>query len=469
MPVRWHAAQRAGLERVKRYYDDKLMFSSYRDLYMQALGISLHPGALRSRRLSAASLTRWKRDMAGIGSEIRKILERDSYWSVLRAYGYAGLVSGGPWVLSILSIMMIGILAVALGVAQREVNAFQICVTYLMAGSLIWTGGMQLMFTRFVADRTYADDQAEVLPNLFGVLMVTMAGGFVWAAPSFSGFSTEPFFQQLLLLSNFVVLSGLWIALIFLSGMKAYRRIVCTLVRGYSLGIAVALVASPWELNGLLLGVLTGHGYLLFSFLHHIVREYPGALAAQIRFSHGIAGVSIVLFAVGTLYYLAVWVDKFIFWFVPYTSEAVIGPLRASIIYDLPIFLAYLFILPGMAVFLVTMEADFAEQHERFYRAVREGDTLMHIEYRRDRMVYAARQGIYEIFKVQGLTVALCLLWGRDLLHVVGISPLYIHLFYIDVVAVSVQVLLMAILNVLFYLDARREVLIITAFFLSRI
>ena len=402
--------------------------------------------------------------MAGIGSEIKKILERDSYWSVLRAYGYAGLVSGGPWVLSILSIMMIGILAVVLGVAQREVNAFQICVTYLMAGSLIWTGGMQLMFTRFVADQTYSNNQAEILPNLFGVLLVTMAGGSVWAAPFIFWSFAEPFIQQLLLLTNFIVLSGLWIALIFLSGMKAYRRIVFTLIRGYSLGIAVALVASPWALNGLLLGVLIGHGYLLFSFLHHIVREYPGHSLLKFDFLRNRRNFYI-LFAVGTLYYLAVWVDKFIFWFVPYTSEAVIGPLRASIIYDLPIFRAYLFILPGMAVFLVTMEADFAEQHERFYRAVREGDTLMHIEYRRDQMVYAARQGIYEIFKVQGLTVALCLLWGRDLLHVVGISPLYIHLFYIDVVAVSVQVLLMAILNVLFYLDARREVLIITAFF----
>lgn len=402
--------------------------------------------------------------MTSIGSEIRKILGRDSYWSVLRAYGYAGLVSGGPWVLSILSIMMIGILAVILGVAQGEVNAFQICVTYLMAGSLIWTGGMQLMFTRFVADQTYANNKAEVLPNLFGVLLITMAGGAVWAAPfiflSFDG----PFIQELLLLSNFVVLNGLWITLIFLSGMKAYRRIVWTLVKGYSLGIVVALVASSWALNGLLLGVLIGHGYLLFSFLHHIVREYPGHSLLKFDFLHNRSNFYI-LFAVGTLYYLAVWVDKFIFWFVPVTSEAVIGPLRASIIYDLPIFLAYLFILPGMAVFLVTMEADFAEQHERFYRAVREGDTLMHIEYRRDQMVYAARQGIYEIFKVQGLTVVLCLLWGRELLHAVGISPLYIHLFYIDVVAVSVQVLLMAILNVLFYLDARREVLLITACF----
>ena len=61
--------------------------------------------------------------------------------------------------------------------------------------------------------------------------------------------------------------------------------------------------------------------------------------------------------------------------------------------------------------------------------------------------------------------MVLCLLWGRGLLQTIGISPLYIHLFYIDVVAVSVQVLLMAILNILFYLDARREVLIVTACF----
>lgn len=35
--ARWHAAQQAGFERVKRYYDDKLMFSSYRNLYVKAL------------------------------------------------------------------------------------------------------------------------------------------------------------------------------------------------------------------------------------------------------------------------------------------------------------------------------------------------------------------------------------------------------------------------------------------------
>jgi glycosyltransferase involved in cell wall biosynthesis len=38
---RWRAAQRAGLERVRRYYNDRLMFASYRDLYLQALDNSV--------------------------------------------------------------------------------------------------------------------------------------------------------------------------------------------------------------------------------------------------------------------------------------------------------------------------------------------------------------------------------------------------------------------------------------------
>ena len=37
--ARWHEAQRAGLARVARYYNDTLMFSSYRGLYMEALGL----------------------------------------------------------------------------------------------------------------------------------------------------------------------------------------------------------------------------------------------------------------------------------------------------------------------------------------------------------------------------------------------------------------------------------------------
>ena len=50
--------------------------------------------------------------MAGIGFELRKILSRDSYTATLHAYVYAGLISSGPWVLSIISVMLVGIISI---------------------------------------------------------------------------------------------------------------------------------------------------------------------------------------------------------------------------------------------------------------------------------------------------------------------------------------------------------------------
>jgi len=56
--------------------------------------------------------------MAGIGFELRRILDRDSYAATLQAYIYAGLISAGPWVLSILSVLIVGILSLSVVVPE---------------------------------------------------------------------------------------------------------------------------------------------------------------------------------------------------------------------------------------------------------------------------------------------------------------------------------------------------------------
>lgn len=93
--------------------------------------------------------------MAGIGFELRKILARDSYSSTLRAYVYAGLLSAGPWVLSIISVMLIGIMSIGVVFPELLVRQFLVTTTYLFACSLITTGGLQVFFTRFVSDRLF--------------------------------------------------------------------------------------------------------------------------------------------------------------------------------------------------------------------------------------------------------------------------------------------------------------------------
>ncbi len=402
--------------------------------------------------------------MAGIGFELRKLLKRESFIGLIQAYGFAGLISAGPWVLSIVGVMLIGVMSVGVVDQTHMVAQFLVSVTYLMATSLILTGALQLLFTRFVADRLYEKKHGVILPNLMGALTLTtivsgVAGGLVLGL-----LFQEPVLYRLLMLACFVTLCNIWIAVVFLSSMKDYLRILGIFLIGYVITVAGALLLRPFGLEGLLMGFLWGHATLFFLMLALVLRNHPGDQLIAFDFLPR-RQVFYSLAATGLFYNIGIWADKFIFWFNPLTSEPVIGPLRASVIYDLPIFLAYLSIVPGMAVFLVRLETDFAEQYDAFYRAVREGDTLAHIERVKDNMVYVVRQGIYEIFKVQGLTVAILFLSGPIILQAIGISPLYIHLFYVDVAAVGMQVVLLAIMNVFFYLDKRRVVLALSIFF----
>ena len=396
--------------------------------------------------------------MAGIGFELRKVLSRDSYTATLHAYLYAGLISSGPWVLSIISVMLVGIISLGRLLPNALVGQFLVTVTYLMASSLILTGGVQLLFTRFVSDRLFERKHERILPNLLGILLlITLAAGVLGMVVLEVWFD-QPLIYHVLVLTNFVVLCNLWVVIIFISGMKAYNRILLVMAVGYSLMVISAYLLSFLQMPGLLLALLIGHGTLLFVFLYDILREYRAEQLIAFDFLER-RQVFLSLLATGFFYNLGIWIDKILFWFNPGTSNAVIGPLRASILYDLPIFLAYLAIIPGMAVFLVRIETDFADWYERLFRAICEGETLQHIGQLKTEMTLAIRQGLLEICKVQGLTVVLLFLFAPRLLEWLGISNYYLPLLYIDLIGVSVQVVFMALLNVFFYLDKRRVAL----------
>jgi uncharacterized membrane protein len=402
--------------------------------------------------------------MAGIGFELRKILARDSYSSTLRAYVYAGLLSAGPWVLSIISVMLIGILSIGIVFPELLVRQFLVTTTYLFACSLIATGGLQVFFTRFVSDRLFEKKPHVILPNLLGIMLIATVVAGLLAFVLLWWLFDEPFLYRLLVLTNFVTLCNLWLVIIFLSGMKQYNRILLTMLGGYSLMVVSSFFLRPWGLNGLLFALLIGHGTLLFVFLFDILREYRADKLIAFDFLQR-KQVFLSLLVTGICYNMGIWADKFIFWFNPMTSEQVIGPLRASMLYDLPIFLAYLSIIPGMAVFLVRIETDFAEWYERLFDAVRDGQTLQHIAQLKSEMTIAIRQGLQEICKVQGITVVLLFLFAPPLLSWLGISHFYLPLFYIDLIGVSLQMLLMALLNVFFYLDKRAIVLELSVLF----
>jgi len=399
--------------------------------------------------------------MAGIGFELRKYLDDDSFTGTMKAYGFAGLISAGPWVLSILGVMLIGIVAVSQKVGGIEVKQFTTSVTWIMGASLTLTGLLQLVFTRFIADRLFEGKEHIINPNLFGAITLTTVTSLVLGALLAFTVFHESFAYEMLMIANFVTLSNIWIVVIFVAGLKRFKLILVAFCVGYGSTVVLSALLMSYGLTGLLTGLLAGHSVLLFMMLAVIIPEYPVIEAVRTDFLKRKQIFPVLIF-IGFFYNLGIWADKLIFWLYEPTSEAIIGPLRSSMIYDLPIFLAYLSIIPGMAVFLLRIETDFAEAYEGFFNAVRGNASLQEIEILGNAMVAAVRDGIFQIIRIQGITVLILYLLGPKIVQWLDISDKFVHLYYIDLIGVAAQVLMLAVLNVAFYLDKLRDALILT-------
>ena len=403
--------------------------------------------------------------MAGIGFEIKKILRRDSYLAMFSAYAYAGIIGSGPWVLSILGVLIIGLFSLGVVLPHVLITQFQVTITHLIAMSLILTGFLQLGFTRYIADRLFEKNTDAILPNFIGAIFITtLISGLISMALALFAFPEQDAVYRLLLIANFVVLCNIWIATIFLSGMKNYKVILVLYTVGYGFAVVAAILLRSFGLKGLLSGMLLGHFTLMSGMMLLIIRSYPSDHFIEFDFLRKKRMFASLIWT-GFFFNLGVWIDKYIFWYTPSTGKSVIGVFHASLIYDLPIFLAYLSIIPGMAVFLVRMETDFVGFYQKFYDAVRDGGTLDYIEEMRDEMVETARQGIFEIIKIQAMAVLIVFVAAPALLKIIGISQYYLSLLYVDVVAAGLQVVFLGVMNVLFYLDKRVIAMILTALF----
>jgi uncharacterized membrane protein len=405
--------------------------------------------------------------MAGIGFELRRLLQRDSLLALVRAYAYAGLISSGPWVLSIIGMLLIGFLSFSVVEPDLLVTQFQVTVTHMIAWSLILTGLFQLSFTRFVADRLFERRPEIIVPNYHAVLgVVAGLSGTIALVVAVTLFPDQTVLYRVLAVAGFVMLSLIWIATVFLSGMKQYRAIVVLYFFGYGATVLAALALRRHGLEGLLAGFVLGQVLLFVGMQTLIVRDFPASCFVSFEaFDRRLRYPTLAL--IGLLFNLGVWIDKFIFWAWPPTSQAVIGPLRASIIYDLPVFMAYLSIIPGMAVFLVRIETDFVEHYDGFYGAVRGGGSLQQIERHRNGMVSTVRTGLFEMMKIQAIAVLLFFVVGDRLLRWLQISDLYLPLLYVQTIAAGLQVLFLSVLTVFFYLDRRRLVLGLCVLFVA--
>ncbi|MBD3801343.1 MAG: exopolysaccharide Pel transporter PelG [Campylobacterales bacterium] len=404
--------------------------------------------------------------MAGIGFELRKMIHKESLLSLIKVYSYSGLLSSGPWVISILAILAVGFIHIFQFGSGGESVHFQIIITYafVLASSLIVTGFIQLPFTRYVADLIFAERSEEVSGSFFGVLFVVWLTELLlfaplvpWLLPHLSAT------QHIMIIATFLTLSGVWIANILVSSLKYYHATIAAYFVSYGL-----IMFASWRygesLDALLFIFYSGNALLMVVMITLIVKSYRPSHFMHFGFFNRKRLYYSLGFA-GLFYNMGTWADKVIFWYHPLTGEAVLDAIHASVVYDLPVFLAYLSILPGMAIFFYRLEADFAEQYDRFYDNVRGGGTLHTIRFYRNEMVRVIRHAVREIIVVQSIVNITLFLGAPWLFELLRIPQLYLGLFYVLTIGAQLQLGFMSLLALLHYLDQRHKAMVLSFLF----
>ncbi len=406
--------------------------------------------------------------MAGIGFELKRVLKKGTLTSMLHTYTLSAALSSGPWVISMIVVMLIGMTGYAMsGLGGSQSGTFQSIVTYVMmlASSLLFSSFFQLPFTRFVADKIFEKREDLILPNFFGLLLVLTVMGTLFGIPlSLWLFSTQSDLFLLLFIAAFLTLNAVWIANILATSLRFFRITIFAYLGSYLLVFLLSLWLGRFGKEGLLAAFLIGNLLLLFILVMAIIFHYPSPWLVRFDFFRP-RGFYWRLGIASLFYNMGVWIDKLIFWYHPATGNAVIDRLHASIVYDLPIFLAYLAIIPGMAVFFYRLEADFSEDYDRYYTLIRNEGTLGNILHHRYKMVETIRLALREILIVQGIFNLLIYLFSDKLFALLHLPQLYLPLFYIDLIGTQLQLAFMSVLALFFYLDRRHEAMILSVLF----
>jgi uncharacterized membrane protein len=403
--------------------------------------------------------------MAGISFELRKALRERTLGSIVKAFGYSAVLSAGPYLISILTLALSFYVLRQFVSSDKVVIQFGVIVTYLTAFSLILTGFSQLMITRFLADRIFEKKYEIVLPNLIGNMLLNMILAFIISLIfSVIFFKEEGTVFIILYVLIFTIMCGLWIVNVVLTGFKSYKFIVFSFAAGYITFFLLALYMARYDLAGLMFSFFIGQTVLFFLLLGYFIKtHYSDKIISFDFFDRHKIYISLIFS--GFFYNLGIWIDKFIFWFYPDTSIQILGPVRASVVYDIPMFLAYIAIAPGMAAFFLKLETEFADHYDRYYRAVREGATLNKIYQFGDDMILSARSVIFDTLRIQGIAFVFFLIFDTLLFKIFKLSLLYIPLFHVLMVGTYLQLIFMTLLAILNYFDRRREVLYLSILF----
>jgi uncharacterized membrane protein len=406
--------------------------------------------------------------MAGIGFKLKKMLMEDTYSSIFKAYLYSVVISSGPWLLSILCLSLLGILSPILlqqhGWSVGRWEIFGATIVYIFAFSLITTGLITLIISRFIADKIYLDDHEAIPSTYVSIIAITVIIQGIIGIIFFS-LASENILYIMSSVTLYITVSCIWITLIFLSISENYNIIISMFLIGSFASIVAALIGGKFfDLPGFLSGYTLGQVIIFFGFSYDVFSNFGTPRTFCMDFFSYCKKYH-QLIVIGFLYYIAVWSDKFIFWFSD-SGKHIYGLFYTFNEYDYPLFLAYLTIIPSLAIFLLNIETDFYREYRAFYEFVMAKKSFKKIHEKKVNMQKVIKRSLFDLFKAQGIITFIVIYFAPIILKDLRVTnDLSIQIFRYTSFGAFLHAYILIISIILLYYDLRKDVLLITSIF----
>jgi len=272
---------------------------------------------------------------------------------------------------------------------------------------------------------------------------------------------------QMNLLIVFMSVGMLWVAMVFITTLKDYYFITWSFFAGALITLPSGIfLGKLFGLSGYMMAFSIGQFTIFLGLTLRIFSEFPSERALNFDFLAYLKRYP-MLVGIGIFYNLGIWIDKFLFW-ISHHGQQIDSFLYASFIYDLPMFLAYITIIPAYSIFIVRTETEFYPRYQNYYATVTGKKSMRQIMAVKAEMISNTIGQIWFTIRVQGLVSIVVLLSAPHIMGYLKMDWFQMVVFRLGTLGAFLQALIGILFIFLLYFDFRKECFIVTfLFFMS--
>lgn len=413
--------------------------------------------------------------MAGIGFTLKRMFRDDTFTHRSKAYLYSALVAAGPWIAAVITVNLLLFLMGLILNSPEEKDLFMGTIVYSFVFSQILTSPWQMLITRYISDKLYIKEYQFIRPSFVGLNKIVFVTGFIVSIVFYYN-KDLPFYYKIMSVYLFLIISMIWILMVYLSAVKNYELIAKAYIYGGLLSIVLTIILmqnpipfpSLLYVSNLLFSYLIGISVTFIMLLYNFLSTFYFGNKLEYDFLRYLNRFS-SLFFIGLFYTLGLWIDDILMWF-SIAGVSVYDTYLYAPIYDNAMFLAYLTIIPSMVLFMVSVETDFYDHYKKYYGLANETGSYQEIDLAKNEMKISLYRQLLHTFEIQALITVTIVLLSPIIFKALNISIIIRDIFRVAAFGALFNIFVLLIILVLLYFEVRKHALFISiTFFIANL